>query len=99
MVGKNIQAARKSRKLTQEQLAELLEISKVHVSNLERGKRGLDSFDLIAAIAEKLDISPQVLLNVEDLDQKRVVLSLELAKALNDPKFQEALSYIFKYHL
>jgi transcriptional regulator with XRE-family HTH domain len=50
LTGKRIQKLRKSQGLTQEQLAEELNISAVHMSKIEIGKRSC-SLDVLAEIA------------------------------------------------
>ena len=56
-IGNKIRKYRKDNGLTQEQLAEALGLaSKQHVSRMERGKSGC-SIDLIAEIAQILEIS------------------------------------------
>ena len=55
--GARLKKSRESKKMTQEQLAEALGLaSKQHVSRMERGKSGC-SIDLIAEIAQILEIS------------------------------------------
>ncbi len=55
--GARLKKSRESKKMTQEQLAEALGLaSKQHVSRMERGKSGC-SIDLIAEIAQVLEIS------------------------------------------
>ena len=55
--GARLKKSRESKKMTQEQLAEALGLaSKQHISRMERGKSGC-SIDLIAEIAQVLEIS------------------------------------------
>ena len=55
--GARLKKSRESKKMMQEQLAEALGLaSKQHVSRMERGKSGC-SIDLIAEIAQILEIS------------------------------------------
>lgn len=49
-IGKRIQDLRKSKNLTQEQLAEQLNISTVHLAKIETGKRGC-SLDILVDFA------------------------------------------------
>ena len=53
-IGQHIKTARKSRKLTQEYLAEKLDVSVGYVSQIERGRTKI-SLDLLAMIATILD--------------------------------------------
>ena len=55
-IGKRIAALRKDQDLTQEQLAELLNVSEKHISSIERGKSILSLEKLIRA-SEILDVS------------------------------------------
>ena len=59
--GKRLQSLRKSRNLTQEELAESLNISREHLSRLERGKYGC-SIDLLIEISFVLNASTDYLL-------------------------------------
>lgn len=51
LVGENLREVRKSRELTQEQLAEQLGVSPRYLAGMERGERNLtlDSVDTLAA--------------------------------------------------
>ncbi|MBP3412422.1 MAG: helix-turn-helix transcriptional regulator [Oscillospiraceae bacterium] len=53
-IGQHIKAVRKKRKLTQEWLAERLDVSVGYISQIERGITKI-SLDLLAAIATALD--------------------------------------------
>ena len=55
-IGKRIQKLRKEKGLTQEELAEHLNISTVHLGKLETGKRGC-SLDILIDIAVFFDAS------------------------------------------
>lgn len=60
-VGNRIRAARRSKKLTQEQLAELVELSPSHVGVIERGVKS-PNLDTFVAIVNALDVSADELL-------------------------------------
>ena len=60
-IGLRIKASRESLCMTQEQLAELVNISRTHLSNLEQGKNTI-SLDLLMRIAKHLRTSPADLL-------------------------------------
>ena len=60
-IGKRVKKFRKSRRLSQEQLAELLDISVPHMSNIENGKTKF-CFQLFVDLADKLEISSDILL-------------------------------------
>ena len=59
-LGKNIQNARKKKKLSQNALAELLNISREHLAKIETAKR-FPSLNLIFQIAGVLEISEKEL--------------------------------------
>ena len=58
--GLNIVYYRKRKKLTQLQLAELVDVDRSHISALELGKVGI-SLDLIFKLCEVLEITPKEL--------------------------------------
>ncbi len=58
--GLNIVYYRKRKKLTQLQLAELVDVDRSHISALELGKVGI-SLDVIFKLCEVLDILPKEL--------------------------------------
>ena len=60
-IGRRIKAARESKKLTQEQLAELVDLSPMHISVIERGVK-LPKLETLINIANILDVSADVLL-------------------------------------
>ncbi len=61
--GARIKEIRDDRKLTQERLAEMLNITTKHLSKIETGLRG-PSVQLLISLAEKLDISADYLLGL-----------------------------------
>ena len=60
--GRNIAKYRKLRKLTQNQFAELLDISRKHLAKIETAKRGI-SINLLFKMSEVLSISEKELFN------------------------------------
>lgn len=60
-VGKRIKLARERRGMTQEELAERIDISASHMSVVERGKKGL-RLETLVNVANALDVSPNELL-------------------------------------
>ncbi len=56
--GLNVVYYRKRKKLTQLQLAELIDVDRSHISAIELGKVGV-SFDVIFELCEKLDVLPK----------------------------------------
>ena len=65
ILGKNIQKARKAKGLSQNALAELLDISREHLAKIETAKRCV-SLKLLFKIAETLKIKESELLNFKN---------------------------------
>ena len=63
--GLNVVYYRKRKKLTQLQLAELVDIGRSHISAIEVGNVGV-SFDVIFRLCEVLDVSPKDLFDFRD---------------------------------
>ena len=63
--GLNVVYYRKKRKLTQLQLAELVDIDRSHISAIELGNVGV-SFDVIFKMCEVLGIAPKDLFDFRD---------------------------------
>jgi transcriptional regulator with XRE-family HTH domain len=68
-LGARIQAIRKSKKMTQEKLAELVELDIPNLSNIERGKRFLSSATLERIIAA-LDVSAKDLFDFDHIKSR-----------------------------
>ena len=60
--GLNVVFYRKRKKLTQLQLAELVDIDRSHISAIELGKVGV-SFDVVFKMCEVLEITPKELVD------------------------------------
>ena len=65
IVGQNIKLFRNARSITQETLAEMVNVSGSYIGYLERGKKS-PSLDLLAKIADELLVDPAVLLTSND---------------------------------
>lgn len=63
--GLNVVYYRKRLKITQLQLAELVDVDRSHISAIELGKVGV-SFDVIFKLAEVLQITPKDLFDFRD---------------------------------
>lgn len=63
--GLNVVYYRKRQKLTQLQLAELIDVDRSHISAIELGNVGV-SFDVIFKMCEVLDITPKQLFDFRD---------------------------------
>jgi len=72
----NIKFFRKSKRLTQEMLAEKVEVSSVYISYIERGSK-VPSLELLERISNALGVNPALLLFQEndpkDLEIKKLV--------------------------
>ncbi len=71
-IGKNIAALRKSQKMTQEELAEELNISIKHCSSVERGKSCL-SLEKLISVCDIFDVSLDYLVGGRDSASSRSV--------------------------
>ena len=60
-MGRRIKKARKAKKLTQEQLSEMCDLSTAHIGHVERGSRAL-SLETLVKISLVLDVSTDYLL-------------------------------------
>ena len=72
-LGKNIRAARKMRKMTLEGLAEKIDIGRVYLGEIERGKK-LPSMKVFISLVEVLEVSADYLLQNEVSSGKEYVL-------------------------
>ena len=82
-LGANIKARRNELKLTQEQLAENLEVSPQYISLIENGKTGF-SINLLFDIARELDISPRTLFEPTEGTSNENENSRRIAYILSD---------------
>ncbi|MDE6873667.1 MAG: helix-turn-helix domain-containing protein [Lachnospiraceae bacterium] len=80
-IGKRVKKFRKERGLTQEKLAELLNISVPHMSNIENGKTKF-SMPVLVSLINSLDITADMLL-FEQITSKGKVHSMVL-KEVNE---------------
>ena len=72
-LGKNIRAARKMRKMTLEALAEQIDIGRVYLGEIERGKK-LPSMKVFISLVEVLNVSADYLLQNEVSSGKDYIL-------------------------
>ena len=80
-LGKRIREVRKRLKLTQEKLAEKVNISNVYLGEIERGNK-MPSIPVFIAIAEALDVSCDYLLR-DSTDTGAVFVNNEITEKLN----------------
>lgn len=76
-LGKRIQEIRKSKKLTQEKLAEMVGLDTPNLSNIERGKRFVTS-ETLEKIIKALDVNEKELFDFEHIKTRE-----ELILAIN----------------
>lgn len=91
MIGERIKAARKAKKLTQEQLAAKVKTTKGTISNYENGYSS-PSNEMIVLLADVLEVSTDYLLgridNPEPLHDKKDKDEKEFHAFINDPELQ-----------
>jgi len=78
-IGQNIKRARKQKGMTQEQLADITGISKVHISNMENANTNVSLASLVK-IARALDASIDRLIGFEQYQND---YTIELGEILN----------------
>ncbi len=95
LLGKKIKLIRKERKLTQEQLAELVDIGTPNISYIENGKFA-PSNETLQKIAKALDVSPSELYNFDEFKNVNDIKK-ELFDALDkDDKVLKVIYGVFK---
>ncbi|EJL43993.1 helix-turn-helix domain-containing protein [Brevibacillus agri] len=97
-IGENIRLYRKKKGLTQQQLADLTNLSRSYLADIERNRYN-PSVDTLKSIAKGLQINPNVLLNEEFNDastlspkEERDIVK-ELERIMADLKNNEALAF------
>lgn len=92
VAGKNIRLYRQAKGLTQEKLAELVNVSSSYIGYLERGLR-TPSLDLLARIGTALDVEPTVLLYTtsDDIDP-----TLKKLNALLTGKNPKSINFVYE---
>ena len=95
-LGRRIADLRRSKGISQLCLAEMADISKEHLSNLERGNK-LPSAKALAQIASALDVSLDMLVGVDNM-QSHIEIDAQLQSLLSTYSLAEkdALLAIFR---
>ena len=93
LFGQNLKTIRKERNLTQEQLAEIIEVETGFVGMIETGKRA-PSFETLQKITEKLDVSYSDLFDLKDNSTPNTLQKLILKEIKNEDA--KTLNYILK---
>lgn len=89
-LGKRIKEKRIERKLTQEQLGEICELSSAHIGHIERGTRIL-SVDVLFKISQALNTSVDYLL-FDSVDNNNILNSI--SPILNDADKKKAQTFL-----
>lgn len=84
-IGKRIKMYRKERKMSQEDLAEAIDISVPHMCNIENAKTKF-SLPILVALANALQVRPDALLmdQISEKGQMRAIILAELEAQLVD---------------
>ena len=91
-VGARIREARKSKRLSQNELAEMINISPSHMSDIENGKKTI-KLDILMRLTEALQVSADWLLRT-DIPSVTSIHAQELAALLSDCSPSESQSLI-----
>ena len=81
LIGQRIKSAREAKKLTQEQLAEIVDLSPMHISVLERGQKP-PKLETLINLANALGVSGDYLLQ-DLIAQSKEVPAQEVTTLLN----------------
>ena len=92
-LGKRIQEIRKSKKLTQEKLAEMIGLDTPNLSNIERGKRFVTA-ETLEKIINALDVNEKDLFDFEHIKTREELLK-SINKILNNSKTQD-IEYFYR---
>ena len=85
MLGDRLKKLREARKLTQDQVAQFLEISRGTYAHYEINKRKPD-YDMLIRIADFFKVTTDYLLRGNDPKEQNKILTEETKKILDDPK-------------
>ena len=91
-VGSRIREARKAKRLSQNELAEMINISPSHMSDIENGKK-IIKLDIFMRLTEALQVSADWLLRT-DIPQVASIHAQELSSLLADCTPSESQSLI-----
>ena len=91
-LGKRIRKVRNQKKLTQEQLAEMCELSTAHIGHIERGTRAL-SIESLITISKVLEVSTDyLLLDVANEYDKNLSDILKAVDKIKKDKYEKLYS-------
>ena len=95
LLGKRIQEIRKSKKLTQEYMAEIMGIETVSLSNIERGKY-YPTAENLSKIISILKVDPEVLFSFKSLAPHKELLDEMWTVLSRDEKLTRLVYKFFK---
>lgn len=95
LLGKRLQEIRKSKKLTQEQVAELIDIETVSLSNIENGKY-FPSTENLDKLLSVLGIKPHEIFNCEH-NKNTDILIKEMTSSMK--KDEKLAKLMYKFYL
>lgn len=95
LLGKRLQEIRKSKKLTQEQVAELVDIETVSLSNIENGKY-FPSAENLDKLLKVLEINPSEIFNCEYNKSAKDLIEEMTESMQNDEKLTKMM---YKFYL
>lgn len=95
-IGKRIQNRRRQQGYTQEQLAEMMNVSIQMVSNLERGNKAI-RIDNLINLSQILDISTDYILTGKETTEDIEALTFRIAQL--PPKDRKMIEMLIKYCL
>ncbi|MCU5111473.1 helix-turn-helix domain-containing protein [Bacillus wiedmannii] len=101
LVGENIRFLRKKRGLTQEELAERINLQQAYIGGVERGERNISMLTL-QKIADGLEVSPDLVLNfgnINLIDNPQRDESLSIITSLLHQKNVNELQFILRFLL
>lgn len=99
LVGENIRFLRKKRGLTQEELAERINLQQAYIGGVERGERNISMLTL-QKIADGLEVSPDLVLNfgnINLIDNPQRDESLSIITSLLHQKNVNELQFILRF--
>ena len=82
MIGNRIREARTAKGMSQLQLADAIQVSPIHISNIEMGKKDF-SISILIKIAETLQVSTDCILRADTPEIQRIYAA-ELEELLRD---------------
>lgn len=91
-IGMRIREARKKKRLTQAELADMVGIAHSHMSDIENGKTRL-GVDILISLAESLEVSSDWILRAH-IPSVTAVLDGDVAELLSDCSPEEGQLYI-----